>query len=57
MRKSKAALHRGNDNSALCPLVEDAQIIARDMLYGVVGALAMIGIPLIMAALKQIGVW
>ena len=58
MRENKAALHRGNDNSAKMSMYpRDTRIITYDVLLGVLGALAMFGIPFIMAVLKQVGIW
>ena len=36
---------------------QDAHILAHDVLLGALGALVMVGVPLIMAALKSAGVW
>lgn len=35
----------------------DTQSIARDVLLGAFGALVMVGVPFIMAVLKQMGAW
>ena len=37
--------------------VRDMQIIASDVLLGAAGALVMIGVPFILAVLKQWGWW
>ena len=55
--KTRAALHRGNDNSANVHSVRDTQIIASDVLLAVSGVVLIVGIPLVMAVLKQWGWW
>lgn len=57
MRTNRAALHRGNDNSASVHSVRDTQIIASDVLLAVSGVVLIVGIPFIMAVLKQWGWW
>lgn len=57
MKKNKAALHRGNDNSANVLSVLDMQIIASDVLLAVAGVALIVGIPFVMAVLKQWGCW
>ena len=54
---NKAARDCGNSHRAKCPLAGDTQIIARDVALGILGALVMVGVPLVMAALKSAGVW
>lgn len=55
--KTREALHRGNDNSANVHSVRDTQIIASDVLLAVSGVALIVGIPFIMAVLKQWGWW
>ena len=55
--RNKAALHRGNDNSANVHSVRDTQIIASDVLLAVAGVALIVGIPFVIAALKSMGVW
>lgn len=55
--KTRAALHRGNDNSANVHSVRDTQIIASDVLLAVAGVALIVGVPFIMALLKQFGWW
>ena len=57
MRTNRAALHRGNDNSASVHSVRDTQIIASDVLLAVAGVALIVGIPFVMAVLKQWGWW
>ena len=57
MKKNKAALHRGNDNSAKASIASDAHILAYDVLLAVSGVVLIVGIPFIMAVLKQWGCW
>lgn len=55
--KTRAALHRGNDNSANVHSVRDTQIIASDVLLAVAGVALIVGVPFLMALMKQMGVW
>lgn len=57
MRTKKAALHRGNDNSASVHSYGDTRIIASDVLLAVSGVVVFVGIPFVMAVLKQWGWW
>ena len=57
MTRKKAARDCGNNQRANCPLAGDTQIITYDVLLGVLGALVMVGIPFVMAFLKQLGAW
>lgn len=57
MKKNKAALHRGNDNSAKASIASDAHILAHDVLLAVAGVALIVGIPFVMAVLKQWGWW
>ena len=54
---NKAARHSGNYARAKCPLAGDTHILAYDVALGILGALVMVGVPLVMAALKSAGVW
>lgn len=56
MTRNKAARNSGNYSRANV-LCRDKRIITCDVLLGVAGALVMLGIPTIMAALKAMGVW
>lgn len=57
MRTNRAALHRGNDNSASVLNTADAHILAHDVLLAVAGVALIVGIPFIMAVLKSWGWW
>ena len=57
MKKNKAALHRGNDNSAYVQTTADVCSITRDVLLAVAGVALIVGVPFIMAMLKQWGWW
>lgn len=57
MKKNKAALHRGNDNSAKASIASDAHILAYDVFVAVSGVVLIVGIPFVMAVLKQWGWW
>lgn len=56
MTRQKAARSRCS-NSRANVLSTDTHILAHDVLLGALGALVMVGVPLIMAALKSAGVW
>lgn len=56
-KKTRAALHRGNDNSAYSSTATDAHILAYDVLIAVSGVALIVGIPFVMAVLKQWGCW
>ena len=56
MRAKKAARNSGNYSRANV-LCGDAQIIARDVLLAVSGVVLLVGIPFVMAVLKQWGWW
>ena len=58
MRENKAALHRGNDNSAyILPTATGICSITRDVLLAVAGVALIVGVPFLMALMKQMGVW
>lgn len=57
MQRKKVALHRGNDNSASVHSYGDTRIIASDVLLAVSGVVLFVGIPFVMAVLKQLGWW
>lgn len=56
MRNTRAARRSGNYARAKVSGL-DTQSIARDVLLGAFGALVMVGVPFIMAVLKQMGAW
>ena len=56
MATKKAARDCGNSHRAKVSC-GDTHILAHDVLLGALGALVMVGVPLIMAALKSAGVW
>lgn len=58
MKKNKAARHSCNYNRAIVPSTDtDVQIIARDVLLAVSGVVLLVGVPFVMAVLKQWGWW
>lgn len=57
MTRNKAARNSGNYSRACVPCTADTRIIARDVLLAVSGVAMIVGIPLIMAVLKQWGWW
>lgn len=57
MRENKAARNSGNYSRASVPCTADAQSITRDVLLAVSGVVLVVGIPFIMAVLKQWGWW
>lgn len=57
-KKTRAALHRGNDNSAyILPTATGICSITRDVLLAVAGVVLIVGIPFVMALMKQWGWW
>ena len=58
MTKTKAARNSGNYSRANVPSMRsDGAIIARDVALGAFGALLIVGIPFVMALMKQWGWW
>ena len=57
MTRNKAARHSCNYNRANVPSVLDTQIIASDVLLAVAGVALIVGVPFLMALMKQMGVW
>lgn len=57
MKKNKAARNSGNYSRANVHSGRDTQIIASDVLLAVAGVALIVGIPFIMAVLKQWGCW
>ena len=58
MTRNKVARRRGNyDTRRNVHGYEDKAIITSDILLGVFGALVMMGVPFVMAVLKQWGWW
>ena len=57
MTKIKAARNSCNYSTPTKPIRPGALIIARDILMGTAFAVALVGIPAIMSALKCAGVW
>lgn len=57
MRTNKAARNSGNYSRANVHGFGDSKIIAYDVFLGVFGALVMLGVPFVMAVLKQFGWW
>ena len=57
MTRNKAARHSCNYNRANVPSVLDTQIIASDKLLAVAGVALIVGVPFLMALMKQMGVW
>ena len=55
--KNKAARNSCNYSTPTKPIRPGALIIARDILVGTAFAVALVGIPAIMSALKCAGVW
>ena len=57
---NKAARHSGNCERAIRQSSSrrpSSDILAYDVALGILGALVMVGVPLVMAALKSAGVW
>ena len=57
MREKKTVRGSGNYPRTKTSTPVDAHILAHDVLLGVAGAFVMVGIPLLMAVLKQMGAW
>ena len=57
MTRNKAARNSGNYSRACVPCTADAQSITRDVLLAVSGVVLIVGIPFVMAVLKQWGWW
>lgn len=57
MTNKKATRRSGNCNRVIVPSTTDVQIIARDILLATSGVVLLVGIPFIMALLKQFGWW
>ena len=55
--KTKAARHSCSYTTPKQPIRPGALIIARDIFIGTAFAVALVGIPAIMSALKCAGVW
>lgn len=55
--KNKAARNSGNYSRASVPCTVDAHILAHDVLIAVAGVALIVGIPFVMAVLKQWGWW
>ena len=57
MARKKVERDSGNYSRSVVHSERDMQIIASDVFLGVAGALVMIGVPFILAVLKQWGWW
>lgn len=58
MTRNKAARHSCNYNRANVPSMRsDGAIITRDVLTAVAGVALIVGVPFVMAVLKQWGWW
>lgn len=57
MARKKVERDSGNYQRSDVHSVRDMQIITSDVLLGAAGALVMIGVPFILAVLKQWGWW
>ena len=57
MQRKRVERDSGNYSRSVVHSVGDNKIIASDVLLGVAGALVMIGVPFILAVLKQWGWW
>ena len=56
--RNKAARHSCNYNRAIVPSTDtDVQSITRDVLLAVAGVALIVGVPFVMALMKQMGVW
>ena len=57
MTRNKAARSCCSNSRAIVPCTADTQIIARDVLLAVAGVALIVGVPFVMAVLKQWGWW
>lgn len=57
MTRKRVARSSGNCSHAIVHDAGDYKIITSDVLLGAAGALVMIGVPFILAVLKQWGWW
>lgn len=57
MTRNKAARSSGNYSRANVQTTADVCSITRDVLTAVAGVALIVGIPFVMAVLKQMGVW
>lgn len=57
MARKKVERDSGNYSRSVVPSVLDTQIIASDVLLAVSGVVLIVGIPFVMAVLKQWGWW
>lgn len=57
MQRKRAERDSGNYSRSVVHSVGDMRIITSDVLLGAAGALVMIGVPFILAVLKQWGWW
>lgn len=57
MKKNKAARSCCSNSRASVPCTADIRIIARDVLLAVSGVVLLVGVPFVLAVLKQFGWW
>ena len=57
MTNKKATRRSGNCNRVSVPSTTDVQIIARDILLATSGVVLLVGVPFVLAVLKQFGWW
>lgn len=57
MQRKRVERDSGNYSRSVVPSVLDTQIIASDVLIAVAGVALIVGIPFVMAVLKQWGCW
>lgn len=57
MTNKKATRHSCNYNRVSVPSTTDVQIIARDILLATSGVVLLVGVPFVLAVLKQFGWW
>ena len=57
MIRNKAARNSGNYSRANVPCTADVCSITRDVLLAVAGVALIVGVPFVMAVLKQWGWW
>lgn len=57
MNNKKATRRSGNYSRVSVPSTTDVQIIARDILLATSGVVLLVGVPFVLAVLKQFGWW
>lgn len=57
MQRKRAERDSGNYSRSKVPCTADVCSITRDVLTAVAGVVLIVGVPFVMALMKQMGVW